>query len=121
MYISSPSLKIIALDVRTGKEQWVFYVDGPCHQNLGVTWWEGENEDPILFTRGSFLYALNAETGRLVPGFGEDGRVDLRRGLDREPWEELSVSATSPGILYKNLYILGRDRKSTRLNSSHVA
>lgn len=107
MYISSPSLKIIALDARTGKEKWVFDVDGPRHQNRGVTWWEGENEDRILFTRGSFLYALNAETGRLVPGFGEDGRVDLRRGLDREPWEELSVSATSPGILYKNLYILG--------------
>lgn len=107
MFISSPSLKIIALDAKTGQEKWVFDVEGPRHQNRGVTYWEGESEDRVLFTRGSYLYALNAETGNLVEEFGQEGRVDLRRGLDREPWEELSVSATSPGIIYNNLFILG--------------
>ncbi|MEX0660593.1 MAG: pyrroloquinoline quinone-dependent dehydrogenase [Balneolaceae bacterium] len=107
MYISSPSLKIIALDAKTGEEKWVFDTEGPEHQNRGVTYWEGENEGRILFTRGSYLYALNAETGKQIGSFGENGRVDLRKDLDREPWEELSVSSTSPGILYEDLLIMG--------------
>lgn len=107
MYISSPSLKIIALDAKTGEEKWVFDTEGPEHQNRGIVYWEGEPEDRILFTRGSYLYALNAETGEQIQSFGENGRVDLRKGLDREPWEELSVSSTSPGILYQDLLIMG--------------
>lgn len=107
MYISSPSLKIAALDAKTGEEIWVFDTDGPEHQNRGVTYWKDESGDRILFTRGSFLYALNAQTGTQIEDFGENGRIDLRKGLDREPWNELSVSATSPGILYNDLIILG--------------
>lgn len=107
MYISSPSLKIIALNAATGEEIWTFDNDGPKHQNRGVTYWKGDNEDRILFTRGNYLYALNASSGEIIKEFGENGRVDLRQNLDREPAEELSVSATSPGILYNDLLILG--------------
>ena len=42
----------------------------------------------------------------LSKAFGEDGRVDLRQGLGRPP-EEMSISATSPGIVYKDLLIMG--------------
>ena len=107
MYISSPSLKIIALDAKTGEEKWVFDTDGPEHQNRGVVYWEGESEDRIVFTRGSYLYALNAQSGKKISDFGDNGRVDLRKGLDREPWSELSVSSTSPGILHGDLLIMG--------------
>jgi quinoprotein glucose dehydrogenase len=52
------------------------------------------------------LYALDARTGKPAPGFGNEGRIDLRRGLGREP-ETLSVSSTSPGVVYKDLLIVG--------------
>ena len=60
----------------------------------------------IFFVAGHWLYALDARTGALIKSFGEDGRVDLRQGLGRPP-EEMSISATSPGIIYKDLLIMG--------------
>ncbi|MGH9760294.1 MAG: c-type cytochrome, partial [Blastocatellia bacterium] len=50
--------------------------------------------------------ALDAPTGRPIPAFGENGRIDLREGLGREP-EKQSISLTSPGIIYKDLIIVG--------------
>ena len=107
MYISSPALKIIALNAETGEELWTFDAGGPSHANRGVTYWTDGNEESIFFTRGFFLYALDANTGKPLIDFGEDGRIDLREGLNREPAEELSISPTSPGIIYNDLYIIG--------------
>ncbi len=41
-----------------------------------------------------------------IPGFGENGRIDLRRDLGRDPLQ-MFVSATSPPVIYKNLLIVG--------------
>src|ERR1019366_8856462 len=60
----------------------------------------------IFFVASHWLYALDARTGALIKTFGEDGRVDLRQGLGRPP-EEMSISATSPGIVFKDLLIMG--------------
>jgi len=49
---------------------------------------------------------LNAANGQLISTFGSDGRVDLRDGLDRDVFY-LTVVATSPGIVYQDLLILG--------------
>lgn len=107
MFISSPSLKIIALNAITGDEIWTFDAEGPSHANRGVSYWTDGNDERILFTRGFYLYALNAENGDLISDFGTNGRVDLRQELGREPFEENSISPTSPGIIYNNLYIIG--------------
>ena len=52
------------------------------------------------------LLALRASDGTLIPTFGNQGHVDLREGFERNP-EEQSISATSPGIVYKDLLVLG--------------
>src|SRR6185436_12175441 len=52
------------------------------------------------------LYALDADTGHAIPTFGNDGRIDLREGLGRAA-ETLSVSSTSPGVVYNDLLIMG--------------
>ena len=81
----------------------------------GVSYWngsdarasEGEPEAPrIFFTTSHFLFALDAASGKLVPGFGQQGIVDLRQGLRRDP-ATLSVSVPSPGVIYRGLIILG--------------
>ena len=55
----------------------------------------------------NFLYALDAVTGLPIPSFGRGGRIDLRENLGREPAAEQSITMTSPGIVYKDLIIVG--------------
>ena len=48
-----------------------------------------------------YLYALNAESGQPVASFGENGRIDLRQELGRDP-ALMFVSATSPPVVHNN-------------------
>ncbi|MGH2642641.1 MAG: pyrroloquinoline quinone-dependent dehydrogenase, partial [Chitinophagaceae bacterium] len=52
------------------------------------------------------LYAVNAQTGKLILSFGDSGKVNLHKGLGRDV-HKLYVTATSPGIIYKDLLIMG--------------
>ena len=109
MYVTSPKLKLIALDPATGEERWKFDpFEGKqaVGVNRGVSYWSNGDDKRIFFTAGHVLFALNASTGKLVTDFGYDGKVDLRKGLGRDH-EKLSVEASSPGIIYKDLLIQG--------------
>jgi quinoprotein glucose dehydrogenase len=78
MYISAQT-RVIALDAETGKEIWRYEVDGGQASPRGVAFWPGDkqNSPRILFTAGRNLIALNAATGRLDPGFGKEGILDM--------------------------------------------
>src|SRR2546429_9783509 len=54
----------------------------------------------------NFVYALDAVTGKPIPVFGNNGRIDLRDGLGRNP-ELQSIALTSPASVYKTLIIVG--------------
>lgn len=117
LYATTPKLRLIALDAATGKLRWSF----DPHQgerafgkarNRGVTYWSGGADQRIFLAASHWLYALDARTGAPIGAFGEDGRVDLRLGLGR-PAEEMSISATSPGIVYKDLLIMGSSVSET--------
>ena len=110
LYGTTSKLKVFALEAATGAERWKFDPykgeNGGQGVNRGVTYWrKGENER-ILFTAGTYLYALNAETGEPITSFGAHGRVDLRTGFERD-LRTLQVDATSPGAIYRDLIILG--------------
>lgn len=117
MYATSPKLKLVAVDALTGKEKWVFDPTNGVDEgnqrsrfimnnNRGVTYWEEGEDKRILYTASSFLYAIDAHSGKLVSNFGTDGKVDLHEGLGRDA-KDLFVTSTSPGIIYKDLLILG--------------
>ena len=109
LYATSPALKVFALDAATGTRRWLFDPfpgERARGVNRGVTYWRDGDDRRIFVSAGSWLYALDAATGDPVPGFGRDGRIDLRVGLDQDLFF-LSVSATSPGIVYGDLIILG--------------
>jgi quinoprotein glucose dehydrogenase len=110
MYVSSPLLKLIALNPATGKEIWRFdpFKGGTATGvNRGVTYWtDGRDEKRIFFSAGPYLYALNADDGTMAASFGDHGKIDLRKGLGRDP-STLAVWSTSPGIIYKNVLIQG--------------
>lgn len=109
MYVTSPKLKLIALNPATGEEIWKFDPFAG-HQatgvNRGVTYWQDGDDKRIYLSAGSYLYALNADDGKPVTAFGDAGKVDLRQGLGRDP-EKLFVEASSPGAVYGDLLIQG--------------
>lgn len=109
MYITSPALKVMALQAATGKLIWKFdpFVGGKATGvNRGVTYWQDGNDKRIYFSAGYNLYALDAESGHLITSFGTKGIVDLRVGLNRD-YNKIDVMMSSPGIIYKNYLILG--------------
>ena len=109
IYLTSPELKLYALDAASGEEIWKLDpFEGKRNRdvNRGVSYWENGNDKRILFPANNRLYAIDAETGKPIPTFGNNGFVDLRNGLGRDS-SKIYVSATSPGIIYKDLIIIG--------------
>ena len=119
LYCTSPLLNLFALNAATGEELWRFNPSSDFgllpNPNRGVAYWEGHSgddatgamEEPrILFTAGSFLYAISARTGKPIPAFGNDGKVDLHEGLSARFSDE-AINATTPGSVYQNLLIIG--------------
>ncbi|MYD72594.1 MAG: PQQ-binding-like beta-propeller repeat protein [Acidobacteria bacterium] len=71
----------------TGETIWVQRPDeetpagyrGAGHR--GIAYWTDGNERRLIAHRGEWLYALDLATGDKIPGFGDDGRVNLTTGL----------------------------------------
>jgi len=112
LYATSPGLNAFALDAATGRELWRFDPTNASAGTLGlgvnrgVVFWSDGRERRVFYSAGQTLFALDAATGRLVPGFGRDGRVDLGEGLGRD-LAGAYVRATTPGVVYGDLLILG--------------
>jgi quinoprotein glucose dehydrogenase len=107
LFATTPKMHVVALDARTGKEIWNFDASGgePIQRRFrhrGVT----VHEDRVFATYRNLLWAIDRKTGQPIRSFGEDGHIDLRKGLGR-PYEKLSVSASTPGVIYGDLIIFG--------------
>jgi quinoprotein glucose dehydrogenase len=78
MYISAQT-RVMALDPVSGNELWRYEVSNGQASPRGVAYWPGDHQNPprILFTAGRNLVALNANTGKVDPGFGKEGTVDI--------------------------------------------
>ena len=111
LYGTSPALRLFALDAATGKEKWSFHAAQVASlkgraRSRGVVVWGTGAERRVFVAAGFTLFAVNAETGKLVESFGQGGRIDLREGLGRDP-QGISVAAPTPGIAYKDMLIMG--------------
>jgi quinoprotein glucose dehydrogenase len=107
LYATTPKMRVIALDATTGREIWSFNPSEPGaakrrYRHRGVTVYR----DRVFFTYRNYLWALNRGTGKPMTSFGKNGRIDLREGLGR-PAERMTVSASSPGVIYQDMIILG--------------
>ena len=115
LYGTSPKLRLFAVDAATGAQKWMFDPfkneqdrDLIMGVNRGLTFWQNDNgeEKRILYGVKDKLYAVDANTGQLISSFGQNGFIDLDEGLDRET-VDASVSLNTPGIVYKDLIIMG--------------
>ena len=110
LYATTPKVNVIALEAATGKLLWRFDPhEGPKvlgkMRNRGITYWPDGKQGRIFVTVRQYLYSLDAKTGKPVATFGVSGRIDLRENL--RPGEKEMVSMTTPGIVYKDLLIVG--------------
>lgn len=115
MYLPAAT-RILALEAHTGKQLWSYDMPpGFVAPARGLAYWPGDSNNPsrIVFTNGGDMMsspvasaatapepatkmgALNAKTGKLDPGFGREGIVDLEVGYSGTP------------TIFKNLIILG--------------
>src|ERR1700750_3398125 len=109
LYTSTSLSEVAAIDAATGETKWLFdpkiYENGlGLPPNLGWThrgvayWRSGDDERIVILTAFAQMIALDARTGKPVPGFGHDGRVDLAVGL-RRPVERDYYTMTSPPVI----------------------
>ncbi len=111
VYATSPKARLFALDAATGKLRWMFdphhgETNGGFFRLRGVMYWESGKDRRLFYAVRQYLYAINAMNGKVITSFGHDGRIDLREGLGRDI-QTNSVSVNTPGIVYKDLLILG--------------
>ena len=103
----SSTLQVIALDGATGKQLWQFDSGIVGRQpSRGLTYWSDGKESRLFAYIMNFLCALDPDTGKPIMGFGESGRLDMRKDLGSD-FQQNTVALTTPGALYKDLLILG--------------
>ena len=113
LFVPTRQKTIVALEPETGKEIWKYDLGKVSAPLRGVAYWSGDSSHPAQILAGTFdgkLLALNAKTGKLVPGFGNEGAVDLRAGVaDKFPNSPYHMG--SPGTVFRNLIVTGAQGK----------
>lgn len=106
MYVLAKNNSIVALDAVTGKELWVHPNQGAVGAR-GINYWESKDRSDrrLLYVNAGFLTAIDARTGQTIMSFGDNGRTDLRTGLDRDT-SNLSFQTNNPGRIFENLIIM---------------
>src|SRR5205085_2272665 len=106
--------RVIALDADTGTEKWVYTIpNGPASANpppqarpagapapqsapagtprnisaRGLSYWEGDatTGPRLLMMVGTYLFSVDAATGKPSAGFGTDGMVDTGQAFGGVP------------------------------------
>lgn len=117
LYLSTPYNRVVALDAATGRELWAYdpkaYVDGQVPNGTGfvhrgvAAWRDSKSGKLRIFLNSrSHLISLDADTGKPVADFGDNGLVNLVAGLRWET-DPKKYTETSPPVVYKDLIIVG--------------
>src|SRR5205085_6536482 len=85
------------IEITPGTGYWV---------NRCVIYWENGKDKRIYYSAGIYLFAVNANNGKIISNFGDNGKSDLRQGLDRDI-TGMHYNLTTPGVIFKNNLIIG--------------
>lgn len=119
LYLCTPHNFVIALDAETGQERWRFDPKVPHSVNRqhltcrGLSYHaapagnEAQSCRQRLFmpTADARLIALDAKTGEICPGFGDNGEVYLWANMPHV--KEGFYYSTSPPVVARDLVIIG--------------
>ncbi|MGE3274402.1 MAG: PQQ-binding-like beta-propeller repeat protein [Vicinamibacterales bacterium] len=114
---------VVCIDPTTGETLWMFREkDNPRYRNStrqdygkGVAFARVNGRPTIyLATPGSYLWALDADTGDPVPYFGNNGVVDLHLGLgkyavhpDRGVMDYGDITTSSAPLVFNGVVVMG--------------
>jgi quinoprotein glucose dehydrogenase len=105
MYVTAPD-GVYALVPETGELLWKH--DTSPVALRGLAYWKGTGSvHPRVFTgNGYFLLALDVTTGKPAPGFGDEGRVDLKKGV-LDGLKDGRYALDSPPAVFGDVVITG--------------
>lgn len=121
LYLCTPQNKVIALNAETGEERWTFdpkpKLSPAWNRCRGVGYYEVADQDKsengmcnariITTDKQARLWALDAKTGELCPGFGDSskGYTDLSNGMGEYP--DFYYMPTSQPLVAGDRVIIG--------------
>lgn len=107
LYGISADMRVFALAAGTGNEVWTFQDTATATHsaNRGVSYWSNGTDKRVFFVSGSYLFALDALSGKPVGSFGDQGKVDLHLGLPASAKNKF-ITSTTPGTIFKNMIIM---------------
>jgi quinoprotein glucose dehydrogenase len=113
MYVTTPFDRLIALTAETGERLWDFdpKIDREMRANLfinrGAAYWSKGKASTVYFgDMEGRLWAIDAHTGKPRPRFGNDGVIDLKKGLV-EKYPKAQYRVTSPPAVCGDVVITG--------------
>jgi quinoprotein glucose dehydrogenase len=108
MYILGEDDALIAIDAATGRKIWTHRAEGRP-TDRGINYWESKDRSDrrLILRQTSYLQEINAKSGVAIPSFGNDGRVNLREGLGRDPKTIPQIQSGTPGRVFGNMIIQG--------------
>ena len=116
LYTSTSLSQVAAIDPGTGETLWVYNPEsyksgrpanfGFVHRGLAY-WTDGTDSRIFIATGDRRLIALNTKTGKPYSDFGEEGAVDLTKGLGREVGTNTHYSFASAPTVCRDVVVLG--------------
>ncbi len=108
MFVLAKNSSLVALDASTGKEIWI-HANLPGLSTRGIAYWESKDRKDrrLIFAINGFLEEIDARTGKSILQFGNNGLVNLREGLGRDPQTMARIQPNTPGRIFEDLIILG--------------
>lgn len=131
MYVTDSRGSVYAVDAADGHLLWTYDVtrllgggarDGYVFRNRGVVYGDG-----VVYTAGgSFIFALDAKTGKPLPGFGKDGQASVILDVLNQRYTDVK-SAISMGYwfttapqFHKGVLYIGSTRSESHIPGGHV-
>src|SRR5215475_7063594 len=118
MYVTDPRGGVYAVNAADGHLLWAFDVTNL----IGG----GRREGYIFAAAGSFLFALDAKTGKPIPTFGKDGQASVILDVIRERFPEVQTAIslgywfTTAPQYYKGVIYIGTTRSESHIPGGHV-
>lgn len=105
MYVTAPD-GVYALVPETGELLWKY--DGAPMALRGLAYWKGTGglHSRVFSGNGPYLLALDVTTGKPAPGFGNEGRLDLKQGVLGD-LKEARYALDSPPAVIGDVVITG--------------